>query len=57
MERDYIVGELLRNRVIENVMSYRSGQRLPRVNHYITDGQITVGELSRINVGLDARST
>ena len=57
MERDYIVGELLRNRVIENVMSYRSGQRLPRFNHYITDGQITVGELSRINVGLDAGST
>jgi LssY C-terminus len=46
LERDYIVGELLRNRVIENVMSYQSGQRLPRVNHYITDGQITVGELS-----------
>jgi hypothetical protein len=56
VERDYLVGELLRNRVIENVMSYQSGQRLPRVNHYITDGQITVGELSKINVGLDAGS-
>jgi hypothetical protein len=56
VERDYIVAELLRNRVIENVLSYQSGQRLPRVNHYITDGQITVGELSNIKLGLDAGS-
>jgi len=56
MERDYIVGELLRNRVIANVMSYQSGQHLPRVNHYITDGQITVGELGDINLSVDPGS-
>ena len=46
VERDYIVAELLRNRVIEEVTSYQPGQRLPRVNHYITDGQITLASLT-----------
>jgi hypothetical protein len=46
VERDYIVAELLRNRVIEDVTSYQPGQRLPRVNHYITDGQITLASLA-----------
>jgi hypothetical protein len=45
VERDYIVAELRRNRVIEDVVSYQPGQRLPRVNHYITDGQITLASL------------
>lgn len=49
-ERDYIVAELLRSGVIDSVVPYQSGQRLPRVNHYITDGQITVGELSNIKL-------
>ena len=46
VERDYIVAELLRNQVIKDVMSYQAGQRLPRVNHYITDGQITLASLA-----------
>ena len=38
-ERDYIIAELRKHGVIEDVISYQSGQRLPigRVNHYITD--------------------
>jgi len=47
-ERDYIIAELQKNRVIVDVNSYRSGQRLPteRVNHYLTDGQVTVASLA-----------
>jgi hypothetical protein len=47
-ERDYIVAELRRNRVIEDVTSYRSGQHLPmeRVNHYVTDGEMTLASLA-----------
>ena len=47
IERDYIIAELQKNRVIVDVNSYRSGQRLPtkRVNHYMTDGQVTVASL------------
>src|SRR5271155_4768375 len=43
-ERDFIIAELQNNRVIEDVNSYRSGQRLSleQVNHYITDGEVTV---------------
>ena len=48
IERDYIIAELQKNRVIVDVNSYRSGQRLPaeRVNHYLTDGQVTVASLA-----------
>jgi len=51
-ERDYIIAELQKNRVIEDVNSYRSGQRLPLepVNHYITDGEVTVARLVPISV-------
>ena len=47
IERDFIIAELQKNRVIVDVNSYRSGQRLPtqRVNHYMTDGQVTVASL------------
>jgi len=47
-ERDFIIAELTKNRVIVDVNSYRSGQRLPtqRVNHYITDGEVTVASLT-----------
>jgi LssY C-terminus len=47
IERDYIIAELQKNRVIVDVNSYRSGQRLPteRVNHYMTDGHVTVASL------------
>ncbi len=47
-ERDYIIAELTKNGVIVDVNSYRSGQRLPtqRVNHYTTDGEVTVASLA-----------
>ncbi len=47
-ERDYIVTELSRSRAIGNVTSYQSGQRLPieRVNHYVTDGAVSVADLT-----------
>ena len=43
-ERDYIVGELRKNRSIEAVKVYKAGENLlaERVNHYITDGEITL---------------
>jgi hypothetical protein len=51
-ERDYIIAELRNNRDIEDVNTYRSGQRLPLepVNHYITDGEVTVARLAPISV-------
>ncbi len=46
-ERDYIIAELRRNRSIEAVKVYQSGQDLltDRVNHYITDGEIALASL------------
>ena len=46
-ERDYIIGELRKNRSIEAEKVYQAGQGLPseRVNHYITDGEITLASL------------
>jgi len=46
-ERDYIIAELTKNRGIGPVTSYQAGQQLPmeRVNHYITDGGVTVASL------------
>lgn len=47
-ERDCIVPELRRSRVISDVTSYESGQHLPieRVNHYVTDGAVSVADLT-----------
>lgn len=47
VERDYIIAELTKNRLIGAVTSYRAGQHLPveRVNHYITDGDVAVASL------------
>jgi LssY C-terminus len=47
-ERDYIIAELTKNCVIVDVNSCQSGQHLPteRVNHYITDGEVTVASLA-----------
>jgi hypothetical protein len=47
-ERDFIIAELTKNRVVIDVNSYKSGQRLgtERVNHYITDGEVTVASLA-----------
>ena len=46
-ERDYIIAELMKSRSIEAVKVYQSGQDLPteRVNHYVTDGEITLARL------------
>jgi LssY C-terminus len=46
-ERDYIVAELSNNRVIKAVTSYQPRQRLTgdHVNHYITDGEVTLANL------------
>jgi LssY C-terminus len=46
-ERDYIIGELRKTRSIEGEKVYQAGQGLPaeRVNHYITDGEITLASL------------
>jgi hypothetical protein len=47
IERDYIIAELKRKGLIEDVTSYRSGQIVPgeHVNHYVTDGEITIAGL------------
>ncbi len=47
-ERDYIVSELLKFRAIEDVKAIPSNERLPaaRVNHYLTDGEITLANLA-----------
>jgi hypothetical protein len=54
-ERDHIVAELTRNRVIGDVTSYRSGDEVgtDRVNRYITDGDLSVASLA---VGVEALS-
>ena len=47
-ERDYIVSELKKSRSIEAVKVYQAGENLSteRVNHYITDGEITLAILA-----------
>ncbi len=47
-ERDYIIAELQKNGVIEDVNSRQAGQHLSvkRVNHYIPDGEVTVASLA-----------
>lgn len=46
-ERDYIIGELKKNRSIEAEKVYQAGQtlRAERVNHYITDGEVILASL------------
>src|SRR4249920_2034985 len=47
-ERDYIVGELRKNRSIEAEQVYQAGQNLQteRVNHYIPDGEVMLARLA-----------
>jgi hypothetical protein len=47
-ERDYIIDELRKSGAIGDVTSYRSGEHLPvgRVNHYVTDGDVSVAHLA-----------
>lgn len=46
-ERDYIVDDLRKNKVIGEVSSYQARQHLPakQVNHYVTDGAIVAASL------------
>jgi hypothetical protein len=44
-ERDHIIAELAKGRVIEGATSYRAGQPMERVNRYITDGELTLANL------------
>ena len=46
-ERDFIIAELKRNKVIGDVISYQARQHLraQQVNHYITDGEVTAASL------------
>ena len=48
LERDYIISELTKANAVTDVNSYKAQQHLPveRVNHYITDGEITVANLA-----------
>jgi hypothetical protein len=52
-ERDFIVAELRKIPVIADVQSFQSGQNLSteRVNHYITDGEMTLANLV-VEIGL-----
>jgi hypothetical protein len=53
-ERDFIVAELRKIPVIEDVQSFQSGQHLgtKQVNHYITDGEVTLANLlAKIGLG------
>jgi hypothetical protein len=47
-ERDYIIAELSKSRVIGQVASYQAGQAIPveRVNRYITDGAVASASLA-----------
>jgi hypothetical protein len=46
IERDFIITELNSIRVIGETVSYRAGQHLPaHVNHYVTDGEVTMASL------------
>ncbi len=58
-ERDFIVAELRKIPVIEGVQSFQSGQPLSteRVNHYITDGEMTLANLlAQIGLGSSTRT-
>lgn len=46
-ERDYIIGELRKNRSIEAEKVYQAGQslRTEHVNHYVTDGEVILASL------------
>lgn len=57
-ERDFIVAELRKIPVIEDVQSFQSGQNLSteRVNHYITDGEMTLANLV-VEIGLGSSTS
>lgn len=48
IERDYIIAQLSAHKSIANVRSFRPGDCLTngKVNHYVTDGQVAMAELT-----------
>jgi hypothetical protein len=48
LERDYIIAELTKNRLIGNVILYPADDRVAaeRVNRYVTDGRVTLANLA-----------
>ena len=46
-ERDYLIAELRKHGVIEEIASYQAGEQLGvgQVNHYVTDGEVAVARL------------
>ena len=52
-ERDYIINELRKSGVVEKVTLYKTGDRFTKnINHYVTDGEVSVAELVRANQSL-----
>jgi hypothetical protein len=49
VERDFIITELKKSAVIANIRSHLAGEEVPvgKVNHYVTDGDIAVAELTK----------
>lgn len=45
-ERDFIIDELTRCGAIRHATLFQPGDRLGRVNHYVTDGEIAVAEIA-----------
>jgi hypothetical protein len=45
-ERDFIIAELRNNRVIGEVSEIQAGQHIEHVNHYVTDGEIALANLT-----------
>jgi len=45
-ERDFIIDELSRCGVIRHATLFQPGDRIGRVNHYVTDGEIAVAEIA-----------
>lgn len=50
LERDYIVEELRKNRLIDAVQVVRAGENIltERINHYITDGDVAMATLRMV---------
>jgi hypothetical protein len=44
-ERNHIIADLTKTRVIADVTSYQARQSLERVNHYVTDGNVAAATL------------
>ena len=45
-ERDFIIADLRNNQVISDVNKVPAGQRIEHINHYVTDGEIALADLS-----------